>query len=112
MPVSGARLGRRLGASPKAAKASIRGPSKRRASSALFQPPTIGFITYSEGCNDDVNKIVWSALGWNPDQDVTEILRQYSRYFIGDAFSESFAQGLAGAGAQLARSAGRQHRRG
>jgi hypothetical protein len=59
-----------------------------------FQPPTIGFISYSEGSNDDVNKFVWSALGWNPEQDVTEILRQYSRYFIGDAFSESFAQGL------------------
>jgi hypothetical protein len=60
----------------------------------LFQPHTIGFISYSEGSNDDVNKFVWSALGWNPDRDVTEILRQYSRYFIGDAFSENFAQGL------------------
>ena len=60
----------------------------------LFQPPTIGFISYSEGSNDDVNKFVWSALAWNPDQDVAEILRQYSRYFIGDAFSESFAEGL------------------
>jgi hypothetical protein len=60
----------------------------------LFEPATIGFISYSEGSNDDVNKFVWSALGWNPDQDVTEILRQYSRYFIGDAFTESFAQGL------------------
>ena len=60
----------------------------------LFQPHTVGFISYSEGSNDDVNKFVWSALGWNPDQDVTEILRQYSRYFIGDAFSENFAQGL------------------
>lgn len=59
-----------------------------------FQPDTIGFISYSEGSNDDVNKFVWSALGWNPDQDVTEILRQYARYFIGDAFSESFARGL------------------
>jgi hypothetical protein len=59
-----------------------------------FQPQTIGFISYSEGSNDDVNKLVWSGLGWNPDQDVTEILRQYSRYFIGEAFTESFAQGL------------------
>src|SRR5262249_55458652 len=24
---------------------------------------TAGFITYSEGCNDDVNKTIWSALG-------------------------------------------------
>jgi hypothetical protein len=60
----------------------------------LFQPRTVGFISYSEGSNDDVNKFVWSALGWNPDQNVTEILRQYSRYFIGDAFSETFAEGL------------------
>jgi hypothetical protein len=60
----------------------------------LFQPHTIGFISYSEGSNDDVNKFVWSALGWNPDRDVTEILRQYSRYFIGEASSESFAEGL------------------
>jgi hypothetical protein len=60
----------------------------------LFQPYTIGFISYSEGSNDDVNKFVWSALGWNPEMDVGEILRQYSRYFISDAFSESFAQGL------------------
>ena len=60
----------------------------------LFQPYTIGFISYSEGSNDDVNKFVWSALGWNPDQDVAGILRQYSRYFIGDAFTDGFAEGL------------------
>ena len=36
----------------------------------LYQPNTIGFITYSEGCNDDVNKVLWSALGWNPEADV------------------------------------------
>ena len=35
-----------------------------------FADQTIGFITYSEGCNDDVNKIVWSALGWDPGADV------------------------------------------
>ncbi len=55
---------------------------------------TNGFITYSEGCNDDVNKMIWSALGWSPDADVHEILREYSRYFIGDRYSESFATGL------------------
>lgn len=61
----------------------------------LMQPlATIGYVAYSEGCNDDVNKIVWSALGWNPDADVTEVLREYSRYFIGPAYTEGFAQGL------------------
>ena len=58
------------------------------------QPCTIGFLTYSEGCNDDVNKTVWSALGWNPDANLTEVLRDYSRYFIGDRYEEDFAQGL------------------
>ncbi len=58
------------------------------------QPNTIGFLTYSEGCNDDVNKFVWSALGWNPEANVPDILRQYSRYFIGDEYEDSFAQGL------------------
>src|SRR5262249_4438119 len=32
-----------------------------------YKDAAIGFITYSEGCNDDVNKMVWSALGWDPD---------------------------------------------
>ena len=60
----------------------------------LTQPDTIGFLTYSEGCNDDVNKAVWSALGWDPDVNVTNVLRDYSRYFIGDRYTEDFAQGL------------------
>ena len=54
----------------------------------------IGFIAYSEGCNDDVNKIVWSALGWDRDAEPAETLRQYSRYFIGDGYADSFAKGL------------------
>lgn len=58
------------------------------------QPGSLGFISYSEGCNDDVNKAVWSGLGWDPDRPVIEILREFSRYFIGDRLSEGFAQGL------------------
>jgi hypothetical protein len=60
----------------------------------LLAPYTNGFLTYSEGCNDDVNKFVWSGLGWDPDADVTEILREFSRYFISPRFADSFAQGL------------------
>ncbi len=55
---------------------------------------TVGFITYSEGNNDDVNKIVWSGLGWDPDAKVEDIVRQYSRYFIGDPLADRYAQGL------------------
>src|SRR6266481_1853234 len=60
----------------------------------IWQDSAIGFICYSEGCNDDVNKIVWSSLGWNPDAKIIDILRQYSRYFIGDRYEDDFAQGL------------------
>lgn len=58
------------------------------------QPHSFGFITYSEGCNDDVNKAVWSALGWDPDRNVIDVLREYSRYFIDPKSAEGFAQGL------------------
>jgi len=59
-----------------------------------LQPLTMGFLTYSEGCNDDVNKFIWSGLGWNPDTPVIDILRDYAGYFIGDAYRDDFAQGL------------------
>src|SRR2546428_370919 len=57
-------------------------------------PHVTDFITYSEGPNDDVNKFVWSGLGWDPKIDVLQILREYSRYFIGDPYTDTFAQGL------------------
>ncbi len=54
----------------------------------------MGFITYSEGCNDDVNKMVWCALGWHAGADVSQVLRDYSRYFLGPKYTDAFAQGL------------------
>jgi hypothetical protein len=60
----------------------------------LHAPLSIGFITYSEGCNDDANKFLWSALGWNPELPVIDILREYSAYFVSDRLVEDFAQGL------------------
>ncbi|MGC8641535.1 MAG: hypothetical protein ACP5XB_16845 [Isosphaeraceae bacterium] len=59
-----------------------------------YQPGSIGFITYSEGCNDDVNKCIWSGLGWGPGADVEELLRQYARAFIGEEVADEFARGL------------------
>ena len=60
----------------------------------LQAPYSIGFITYSEGCNDDVNKFLWSALGWNPELPVIDILREYSGYFVSARLADDFAQGL------------------
>jgi hypothetical protein len=61
-----------------------------------FTDQTIGFITYSEGCNDDVNKFIWSALGWDPNADLLEVLRDFGRSLIGlnDHEADDFAHGL------------------
>lgn len=59
-----------------------------------YEREAVGFLTYSEGCNDDVNKFVWSGLGWDPDAPVIDILREFGRYFLGDRHAEGFAQGL------------------
>jgi hypothetical protein len=57
-------------------------------------PPSIGFISYSEGCNDDVNKFVWSALAWDPEQSALDVLRDFAHYFGGPRDAEGWAQGL------------------
>ena len=67
------------------------------AQQAIFQATregSEGFVSYSDGTNDDVNKMVWSALGWDPDASLTTILQDYGRYFIGSAQAFDFAQGL------------------
>ncbi len=69
-------------------------PLAQAALAREYAKNTIGSITYSEGCNDDVNKAVWSALMWDPDADVTEVLRQYSRVYLGEQGPDRFAQGL------------------
>ncbi len=47
-----------------------------------FQQLHSGFITYSEGVNDDVNKTVWSQLGWSSKTPINTILEQYARLFL------------------------------
>jgi hypothetical protein len=57
-------------------------------------PYTDGFVTYSEGVNDDVNKFVWNALGWDASQSVDDILEEYARVFMGEKWSAYLSQGL------------------
>jgi hypothetical protein len=57
-------------------------------------PYVIGSIGYSEGVNDDLNKMLWSTLGWNPNADIKQFLREFARYFIGPRMEESIAEGL------------------
>lgn len=60
----------------------------------FIAPYMDGFISYSDGAHDDINKMVWSALGWNSRADVREILIQYSNFFFGSSFREDAADGM------------------
>ncbi|MBX7256489.1 MAG: hypothetical protein K1Y02_09025 [Candidatus Hydrogenedentes bacterium] len=57
-------------------------------------PYTNGFLTYSDGIHDDVNKVVWSSLGWNTQADLREILTDYARLFFGPDVAETAADGI------------------
>ena len=53
-----------------------------------------GFVSYSDGCHDDLNKMIWSALAWDPTADVRDIVRDYARVFFGEVYAEDIARGL------------------
>ena len=53
-----------------------------------------GFISYSDGAHDDVNKIVWTRLAWDPKSDEREIMKEYAGYFFGDSLAERGADGI------------------
>lgn len=59
-----------------------------------FAPYTEGFISYSDGIHDDVNKVIWSACGWDPAMNVREILIDYGRVFFGPDVAEASADGI------------------
>jgi hypothetical protein len=60
----------------------------------LFDQHADGFVTYSDGVGDDVNKFVWTALGWDPDRDLDEIMLDYARFFFGWEIAEQVREGL------------------
>ncbi len=44
--------------------------------------------------NDDVNKFLWTRLGWSQTASIDETLGDYSRYFIGPDLGAAFAKSL------------------
>ena len=72
----------------------------------------IGFITYSEGCNDDVNKIVWSSLGWDRERRSAGDAAPVQPLLHRRPLRRQLRAGAAGARAQLARPARQQRGRG
>ncbi|MFT6370561.1 MAG: hypothetical protein ACJAWH_001645 [Maribacter sp.] len=55
---------------------------------------TDGFISYSDGSHDDVNKVVWNQLGWNSKRSVKDIMLEYSRFFFGSKVAEESAEAI------------------
>mgnify|MGYP004701071481 CR=1 FL=1 len=55
---------------------------------------TDGFISYSDGVHDDVNKVVWSQLGWDSKADVKNIMLEYARFFFGNKVADKAADGI------------------
>ena len=59
-----------------------------------FAPFTDGFLSYSDGVHDDVNKVLWSQLAWDPEKDVRQIMVEYSRFFFGSTLADAGADGI------------------
>jgi hypothetical protein len=58
-------------------------------------PLTDGFVAYNHtGCKNDLAKFVWSAMAWDPEADVNDVLREYGKVFFGDELADEVAQGL------------------
>ena len=59
-----------------------------------FAPYIDGFVSYSDGVHDDVNKITWSMRGWDIEMEPHEILLDYCRFHFGPKLAESAASGI------------------
>ncbi|MCL5280085.1 MAG: hypothetical protein M1376_09280 [Planctomycetes bacterium] len=57
-------------------------------------PETDGFLTYSDGIHDDLNKVIWSARGWDPQADVRDVLKDYGRVYFRPDLAEAGADGI------------------
>lgn len=59
-------------------------PSPRRFAAELADAREVvtGAVVYSEGRYDDVNKVLWAQLLWNPERDPRDILRDYARWYL------------------------------
>ena len=53
-----------------------------------------GFISYSDGVHDDVNKNVFGALAWDPAQSVRDVLIDYARLHFSSALAPEIADGI------------------
>ena len=66
-------------------------PQEYRQIHRLTRPYVIGSVSYSEGVNDDVNKMVWADMDFDPARPLRETLLDYARFFLWQADAEQIA---------------------
>lgn len=59
-----------------------------------YAPYSDGFISYSDGVHDDVNKAIFSYLAWDPATDPRTILEDYSRVFFDPKVAAKATDGI------------------
>ena len=60
----------------------------------VLDPYIDGFISYSDGVHDDVNKVLWSRLAWDRHASERDIMIEYSNYFFGSEVAEAAGDGI------------------
>ena len=69
-------------------------PRHYTAAYRFLEPYMDGFISYSDGVHDDVNKIMWTRLAWDRNTTEREAMVDYGNFFFGSALKEEAADGL------------------
>ncbi len=60
----------------------------------FVEPFMDGFISYSDGVHDDVNKITWTRLAWDASLTERQIMTEYANFFFNSGVKETAADGL------------------
>ena len=71
-------------------------PIEYRLLHRLTRHHVIGSVSYSEGINDDINKMVWSDMDFFPDVSLTDTLQDYARVFMPGLDAQKVANGIFG----------------
>ncbi|NND06788.1 MAG: hypothetical protein HKN87_10455 [Saprospiraceae bacterium] len=55
---------------------------------------TDGFLSYSDGVHNDVNKFVWNIKGWDPSISSVDISKLYASFFFGNRSAIEIADAI------------------
>jgi PKD repeat protein len=62
----------------------------------LYASDSDGFISYSDGINDDVNKHIWTMAGSDSTMSEMDMLTEYARFFFGPTVASDAVTGILG----------------